>query len=191
MTMISTKCFSIFLSLLFFVTSLWGQAQDIRFKHLTVDDGLSQSWVNSICQDMYGFLWFATEDGLNRYDGFTFKVYKYKQRNKFSISSSNITFLFEDSKNTLWIGTNQGLNYYDRQNDRFIQNPEWPQITVKTIAEDENNNLWVGTYAGLYYLDFKKDTVKVYKPKEYIPTKAILAVLLLITYLLTVKRMYG
>ncbi|MFO7659246.1 MAG: two-component regulator propeller domain-containing protein, partial [Bacteroidales bacterium] len=147
----------------------------MKFKHLTVDDGLSQGWVNSICQDMYGFLWFATEDGLNRYDGVTFKVYKFNQRNKFSIYSSNISFLFEDSKNTLWIGTNQGLNNYDRQNDRFIQNPKWPQITVKAIAEDENNNLWIGTYAGLYYLDFKKDTVKLYTPKEYILDKGYLS----------------
>ena len=165
----------IIISTIFFNVTAFCQKKDFRFKHFTVDDGLSDGIVNSIYQDKSGFLWFGNDNGLNRYNGYTFKGYKNNNRSKHTISSNRVLSLLEDSKNNFWIGTNQGLNYYDRLNDRIIQNPKWPQKTVKAIAEDENNNLWIGTYEDLYYLDFKKDTLKVYRSNESILDKGYLS----------------
>jgi len=104
--------FLFFAILLFNSFCLEGQTENIKFNHIGVADGLSQGTIYSICQDKFGFLWFATENGLNRYDGYTFKVYKHNFRNEFSISSNKVLSLFEDSKKNMWIGTNEGLNYY-------------------------------------------------------------------------------
>jgi ligand-binding sensor domain-containing protein len=100
-------------------------AQNIQFKHLTINDGLSHSWIRSICQDTFGFMWIGTDDGLNRYDGYNFHVYRNEIHNESSISSSSTNIVFEDSKGNLWIGTRQGLDLYDRPNDRFIRYPQW------------------------------------------------------------------
>ena len=158
------KNYRIFICIIFtfFTTILFGLTRNVRFNNISIDDGLSNNRVQCIVQDDYGFLWFGTENGLNRYDGYTFKIYKFDQRDKYSLTHNNVNSLLEDSKNNLWIGTNQGLNLYDRQNDRFIQDPKWPINTIKAIAEDEENNLWIGTYEGIYYLDFKKDTIVNY-----------------------------
>ena len=147
---------------------LKGQTENVKFNHIGVDHGLSQGTIYSICQDKLGFLWFATENGLNRYDGYTFKVYKHNVRNKYSISSNRVLSLFEDSKKNLWIGTNEGLNYYDRNNDRMIKDLQWPRNSITSIAEDENNNLWLGSYGYLYYLDLVHNTLKVYTPNDSI-----------------------
>jgi PAS domain S-box-containing protein len=138
------------------------QKQNIRFKHLTIDDGLSHSWVHSICQDRYGFIWIGTDDGLDRYDGYNFRIYKKELHTHYSINSSNIWNLFEDSKGNLLIGTGEGLSLYDRQNDRFILNPKWPQNAINSIGEDAQNNLWIGTSDGLYRIDLRNDSVDVF-----------------------------
>jgi ligand-binding sensor domain-containing protein len=117
------------------------QTKNIRFKHLTVYDGLSHGWIHSIIQDKFGFIWIGTDDGLNRYDENTFRIYRNTIKNMYSISSNNIICVFEDSKGNLWIDTRQGLNLYDRENNRFLKNPRWPQIEVRTITEDKNNTL--------------------------------------------------
>ncbi len=138
------------------------QTKNIQFKHLTVDDGLSHSWVHSIIQDKFGFIWLGTDDGLNRYDGNTFRIYRNTPKNMYSISSNGILCIYEDTKGNLWIGTRQGLNLYDRENDRFFKNPKWPQIEVRTVTEDKNSTLWIGTAIDLYNLDLKNDSVRIY-----------------------------
>ena len=152
-----------------------GQTENIKFNHIGVADGLSQGTIYSICQDKFGFLWFATENGLNRYDGYTFKVYKHNFRNEYSISSNKVLSLFEDSKKNLWIGTNEGLNYYDRNNDRIIEDPKWPHYTINSIAEDENNNLWLGSNQNLFYLDLKLGTLKIYTPNDSLKNRGSLS----------------
>jgi PAS domain S-box-containing protein len=137
------------------------QTQNIQFKHLTTDDGLSQSWVQSVIQDKYGFIWMASEDGLNRYDGNSFRIYKHNLRDHYSISNNGILALFENSKGDLLIGTRKGLNLYDRKNDKFIRYPRWLE-RITSIAEDKNKILWVGTEVGLYTLDLKNDSINTY-----------------------------
>ena len=95
--------------------------RDLKFTHLTTNDGLSQGYVVAILQDRLGFMWFATRDGLNRYDGYGFTVYKNAPEDSGSISNNFITGFAEDKNGDLWVATwGGGLDRFDRQKDRFI-----------------------------------------------------------------------
>jgi hypothetical protein len=86
----------------------------IRFQKISLEEGLSQGIVNVILQDQRGFIWFGTQDGLNRYDGYNFKVYKTNPEDPTSLSDNWVESLFEDKDGYIWIGTYQGgLNKYD------------------------------------------------------------------------------
>ena len=92
----------------------------IRFSHLDVDDGLSGNSVRAILQDRQGFMWFGTWNGLNRYDGYTFKVYKRDPDNANSLSDNLVTAICEDESGTLWLGTGAGeLNRFDPRTETF------------------------------------------------------------------------
>ena len=91
----------------------------LKFSHLTTNDGLSQGYVTAILQDRRGFMWFATRDGLNRYDGNTFVVYKNNPKDPTSLSSNFIQALMEDVHGDLWIATNTGVNRFDPTIERF------------------------------------------------------------------------
>src|SRR5215216_3305850 len=92
----------------------FSQKQDFKFTHISTDKGLSQSVVQCTLKDSKGFMWFGTRDGLNKYDGNTFTVYKYDHEKKGSISSSFINDILEDSQGNLWVGTKSGLNKFNR-----------------------------------------------------------------------------
>ena len=91
----------------------------IKFDRLSIDHGLSQSAVNCIIQDCKGFMWFGTQDGLNRFDGKKFTVYKNDKSDDSTLSNNFVYALFEDKDDNLWVGTINGLNRYDRRRDRF------------------------------------------------------------------------
>lgn len=129
---------------------------DFKIEHLSIEQGLSQNTVRSIIQDKQGFLWFATEDGLNRYDGYRLKVYRHNPLDTNSISDNFIWILYENKKGEIWVGTNNGgLNKLDKENERFIQyksNPPDPftlsNNNIRAILEDDEGTLWVGTEGG-------------------------------------------
>lgn len=131
-------------------------AQNIKFEHITARDGLSQASVTSIEQDSLGFLWFGTYDGLNRYDGYSFKVFKKNPKNPNSISHNFIRCTFVDHHGTLWIGTQGGgLNRFDHEKERFISyqyDSNDPQSIshneIYTLFEDISGKLWIGTWGG-------------------------------------------
>jgi PAS domain S-box-containing protein len=128
----------------------------VKFKKITTKDGLSQSSVLCILQDSEGYMWFGTEDGLNRYDGYDFIIYRPESDNPCSLSSNRIFALYEDHRGTLWIGTNGGgLNRFERETGRFYHyrnDDETPFSTgddnVYTIYEDNSHTLWFGTLGG-------------------------------------------
>lgn len=110
------------LSIVFIWTSCWlswGQQKERHIEMLSSRDGLSQSLVTSILQDREGYLWFGTQQGLNRYDGYRFTVYRHEPKNPNTIANDWVHALYEDSSGTLWVGTNGGLSAYNRKEDRF------------------------------------------------------------------------
>ena len=152
----STKSFlSLLLWLWLAGNSVWPADNNINFKHITMDDGLSQNSIYAIIQDRTGFLWFGTEDGLNRYDGNSFKILTPSRTNPASLSSNYINALLQDRNGNLWIGTDDGLNRIDARTEkitRYLAVPNDPaglsNKNVKAIVEDRFGFLWLGTYGG-------------------------------------------
>lgn len=156
------KSLPIIFRLLFF--SVVANAQsNVKFTHLTNLNGLSQSTVQAILKDKQGFMWFGTQDGLNRYDGYTFRAYRHIPKDSTSLRRSHILSLYEDRQGNVWVGTYNGaLSLYDRNKDAFIHfkeaigdRPGLSQKTVTAIYEDKQNNLWIGTYWKLNLLNRK------------------------------------
>jgi len=147
-------------------------AQEPRFKHLTIEDGLSQSTINCLFQDNQGFLWIGTQDGLNRYDGYNFKIYRPESGNIYSINAIDIWSIHQaeaDSGRVLWLGTHAGgLNIYDIISDRFYHflpipgNPLYPSAKNilrihSTIIGTQRIVLLGGQNHGLDILLLKKN----------------------------------
>ena len=133
---------------------------------LTPDDGLSSSIVTSIIQDHKGFVWIGTPDGLNRYDGFKFVVYKNNTEDSASLADNVVLTMFEDHNKNLLIGTENGLCLYDRGKDRFLcyvfdkSSPFYGLVcSITKIVEDSKGNLWLATDIGLIYFDRIKNQI--------------------------------
>ena len=149
-------------------------AQNIPFANLTTKDGLSNNKVISILQDKTGFLWFGTEDGLNRFDGYEFKVYRNNPADSNSISGNNIWSLFEDEEGNIWIGTKSGdLNRYDHNKEIFthwkIRSSVVRENSITAIYKSTKDIIWIGTYqTGLYSFNEKNDELENwnYKPDD-------------------------
>jgi ligand-binding sensor domain-containing protein/signal transduction histidine kinase len=141
-------------------SAIYARQPEIEFRHLKVKDGLSQSWVKSICQDLYGFMWFGTNEGLNKYDGYSFTVYKNNPEDEHSISNNAIESIFEDKSGNLWVGTENGLNLYDRDNDRFIYNTTFSRRRVTGFLELKDGRMFMPSRnSGLYLYNPKNDSV--------------------------------
>ncbi len=95
-------------------------AQSYQFKHLEVSDGLSNNSVNTICKDRDGFMWFGTTTGLNRYDGYTFKIYQHAENDPGSLSDNYITDIVEMPDGRFWVNTGRGYVLFDKEQDCFI-----------------------------------------------------------------------
>lgn len=135
----------------------------IRFSRLTTDNGLSHNRITDICQDTHGFIWIATTDGLNRYDGTSFEIFTHNEDNHTSITSSFIHCLEENQRGDLYIGTKRGLNKYDRIKNRFQSVPldhmnKYP--VIRQIMFDNDSVLWIETEEG-YLLKFDVDLRKI------------------------------
>jgi PAS domain S-box-containing protein len=131
------------------------QSQDLVFGHLSVEDGLSRTWVRSLLKDSRGFLWIGTESGLDRFDGQRIVEYQPVRGDAHSLAGGRVNALFEDRRGRLWIGTLGGLQLYDRDLDRFdlVALPEAAgPDTILGIAEDASGQIWVATGRGIAIL---------------------------------------
>ncbi|MBI5217069.1 MAG: ATP-binding protein [Ignavibacteriae bacterium] len=163
----------------FLVIAASAQFENIHFEHLTVEDGLSQNTVLNIFQDSEGFLWFGTQDGLNRYDGFTFTTFKTHPADSTSISDNFVRRIYEDRSGNLWFGTLTGLNKYKRATQSFTR--FLPNATKKSsllsgdimaIHQDREGLLWIGTKnGGLHKLDIQTNLVTSFNMESFKSTE--------------------
>jgi len=162
------KIFFIFL-LLFFYINAWSQIKQIRFKRLTIDDGLSLSSVYCIHQDSKGYMWFGTEDGLNRYDGKNFRVFRDDPFNENSISNKWTDLIYEDKTGNLWFGSRGGLTKFEPKYEIFSQFKTSSEKTkrissdsITVLLEDTKKQIWVGTVIGLNRIDIKTNKTHIF-----------------------------
>jgi signal transduction histidine kinase/ligand-binding sensor domain-containing protein/DNA-binding response OmpR family regulator len=133
---------------------LLAQAPKLKFKHITTEQGLSNSTIECIFQDSRGFIWFGTRDGLNRFDGYQMTVYRYDAKDTNSISDNYIRFIYEDHKHILWIATRNGLNRLNISKNNFTRYKHSSDAgslsnnLVTCIYQDSKDNLWVSTFGG-------------------------------------------
>jgi len=142
-------------------------SQNFKFEQLTIEHGLPHNRVMCILQDSRGFMWFGTKDGLARYDGYSFKVYKNDPGDSTTISHNKIWSIYEDQSEILWIGTETGLDQFDRHSETFIRylpnsndSTSLSVSTIHAILEDHSGAFWIGSgdgpqskLGGLYKLD--------------------------------------
>ncbi|MFD2935098.1 two-component regulator propeller domain-containing protein [Spirosoma flavum] len=146
----------------YLLASLWlaqlaqAQTPDNPFTYLTTNQGLSQNNVTCILQDKKGFMWFGTQDGLNKFDGYTYTLYRNDPRNASSLSHNHIHTLFEDKQGRLWVGSDDGgLSLFEVNTETFINYKHTPGLDnslahnkVTAIVQDAAGYLWVGTAGG-------------------------------------------
>ncbi len=152
---------------IFFLTNfLWAaicSSQQLRFKQITSEDGLSTNFVKCIIQDDKGFMWFGTQDGLNKYDGFQIKVFKNDPTNANSLISSDITALKQISQDLIVVGTNDGINFFNPITGKFSilsKAPSGIKRKINTITLIDKDNILVGSDEGLFMVNLKDKTVK-------------------------------
>ena len=138
------------------IIRLSAQSPSVRFKHLDIEQGLSQNMIRDILQDSKGFMWIGTWDGLNRYDGYNFKVYKHIDGDSESLINNKIGCLLEDHKGRLWIGTfGGGLSLFNRDEEsftNFVHNQNDSKSIsgdqILSLFEDSKQRIWVGVRNG-------------------------------------------
>ena len=152
------RCICIISLLSFLAVNL--RAQDIKFDRLAVSDGLSNSNVTAIIQDHQQFMWFATHDGLNRYDGYEFRHFYNDPDDSTSLSYNSIRDLLVDNKGRLWVATEGGLDLYESESETFRRFHHFPgdrttisSPVVTELFQDKTGTIWIGTTGGLNWIN--------------------------------------
>lgn len=166
--------FHFFTFLLLISTGALAQRSNLKFDHLDINSGLSQNNVLCVLQDSRGFMWFGTRDGLNKYDGYKFTLYRNSASDPFSISNNFVTSIIEDSSGNMWLGTGGGLNKFDRKTERFYHyqfsdasSNSISSNTVTCLSADYLGNIWIGTNdKGLNCLQPKTGKINRYTMEE-------------------------
>ncbi|MDZ7288796.1 MAG: ATP-binding protein [candidate division KSB1 bacterium] len=154
--------------LFLFIGLCHAESPAYRFKHLTTDQGLSASFITCIAKDRHGYMWFGSYDGLNKFDGYEFQVYRNKSNDPKSLSGNAILSLFEDRSGRLWIGTQAALDLYDRATDSFshfcVQ--KGVRMTVTDIAETPTGELLVIASDQIFTVRWSDSTCVPYPPEK-------------------------
>ena len=144
--------------------------QNIEFSSLNNRDGLSNSQVNAILKDKTGYVWFGTQSGLNRFDGFRMKTFLYSATNQTSLANNYVDELQEDNEGKIWVHTSVGYCVYDPTTEQFDRKPEvWLKtINVEGVPQrllvDSQKNMWIQVWGkGLYYYNVKNETTYLFK----------------------------
>ena len=157
---------------LLLLISSWTNAQKLRFDNYSLAHGLSQSTIVSMLQDRQGFIWIGTEDGLNRFDGYTFKIYRKSKADSLNTIGGNFVWDMLEAKNGhLWIAHEGGISRFDPVHQHFkVYTIGHGAVTVKSLHQTDTAGLWIGTAdQGLFYLDLATEKIT-----QYINTRASL-----------------
>ncbi|MBC7887469.1 MAG: response regulator [Ferruginibacter sp.] len=156
------------------------QAPKLKFKHISIEQGLSNSTIETIFQDKRGFIWFGTRDGLNRYDGNQMITFRFDAADTNSISDNFIRYIHEDRNHALWIGTINGLNRFDPATNKFTRYKQQygkPKSLsnnfVTCIYEDGKGDLWISTWGGGLNLFLPKENAFSHFRQEDAKTKSL------------------
>lgn len=142
--------FSVIASTLFLFISIvaFPQKRNLKFEHISIRNGLSNSKVRGMLQDQYGFMWFATQDGLNKYDGYNFTIYKNNSADTASLSHNGLREIIEDKQGNIWIATwGGGVNMFDRKTEMFVRYNYNKDVSdfIYCLLEDHEGKIWIGT----------------------------------------------
>jgi len=143
------------------ITITSAQPPALKFEYLSTSDGLSHNKIQCILQDKQGYLWFGTIYGLNRYDGYTFKVFENIPGDSLSLANNDIVCLYQDSEDLIWMGTStSSFSSYNPRTETF-KNYSLPATAevIHDFEEDENGLLWLATGNGLF--SFNKKNKKI------------------------------
>jgi ligand-binding sensor domain-containing protein/signal transduction histidine kinase/DNA-binding response OmpR family regulator len=146
--------------------SCFAQNDSYYFKNYQVQNGLSSNTITTILQDKKGFIWIGTRNGLNRFDGNTFKVFHNVLSDAQSLGSNSIFSLFEDKKEQLWVGTYSGIYLYDPRQERFSAFKLIPPGEVRYMAADNTGNIWIISNLTLYKYNQRDSTVVAFNLKD-------------------------
>ena len=140
-------------------------SQSYFFRHYQVENGLSNNSIYCSTQDDKGFLWFGTKDGLNRFDGYHFKLFNIQEQDR-TFKPDAITFLFNDEKNVLWVGSQKGLFFFDTHKEKLVRFIDsLPEINA--IQTDGFGQLWLISGLTLCKYNFKTKTLTKFAPSKY------------------------
>ncbi|HMP31591.1 MAG TPA: two-component regulator propeller domain-containing protein, partial [Saprospiraceae bacterium] len=152
---------TLYILLFIFQITSWniGQQVELKFINYSSKDGLTSNSVNAILKDKNGFMWFATEDGLNRFDGQNITAYHHRENDSTSIGRGPVVAMTQDKYGKIWLATNHKLSSYNINLDEFISfefsNYGW----ITSLCADHDGKIWVGTYTGLFIFDPNNRTV--------------------------------
>jgi ligand-binding sensor domain-containing protein len=149
----------------------FAQRTDLSFINFSSKNGLSSNTVNAILKDRYGYMWFATDDGLNRFDGINFTVYRNNPTDSTSIGAGSILSMQEDGQGNLWLGSNSKLSRYNHAKNSFFNYEFRGRGPVRSLCIDSKGRVWAGTYDGLYQLDPESGNIKTYKADPANPSQ--------------------
>ena len=160
------KVFIFMISIIFSFAIEGNAYENINFKNITIEDGLSQGTVETILQDSKGYIWFGTNDGLNRYNGYDFKVYRNEKDNPNSIINNYIIDLKEDLKGNIWVGTSSGVSKISSESEKITNYSNTDDsgglshYNVGDILILHDGKVLIGTSDGLNLYDEETDSFK-------------------------------
>ena len=160
-------------TLIFLIMAKFALGQPYYFRHYQVENGLSHNTVYTSIQDSRGFMWFGTKDGLNRFDGYSFKTYRHDPANPKSIGNDQIHKLLNDKARNLWVGTGTGLYRYDPLHEDFLLLPQTAKMGIDDFCIDNDGQLWMISAFTLYRFDPVAKTFYSYQHQLNFSAKSV------------------